>query len=107
MAAMLHDLAAYETGSYSGHAHRGALVAQTVLDELNLTTPEETNMICSAIYNHDSKNRTDSPFDEVLKDADVMHHTLNDTSKPVKEKEKTRFLALRKEFGLSELPEAD
>jgi HD superfamily phosphodiesterase len=47
MAAMLHDLAAYETGSYSDHAHRGAALARTVLDELNLTTPEETNMICS------------------------------------------------------------
>lgn len=107
MAAMLHDLAAYETGSYSDHAQRGAALARTVLDELNLTTPEETNKICSAIYNHDSKDQIDSPFDEVLKYADVMHHTLNDTSKPVKEKEKTRFLALRKEFGLPELPEPD
>ncbi len=105
MAAMLHDLAAYETGSYSDHAHRGAALARTVLDELNLTTPEETNMICSAIYNHDSKDRIDSLFDEALKDADVMHHTLNDTSKPVKEK--ARFLALRKEFGLPELQEAE
>lgn len=107
MAAMLHELEAYETGSYSDHAHRGAALARTVLDELNLTTPEETNMICSAIYNHDSKDQIDSPFDEVLKDADVMHHTLNDTSKPVKEIEKARFLALRNEFGLPELPEAE
>jgi uncharacterized protein len=64
-------------------------------------------LICSAIYNHDSKDRIDSLFDKALKDADVMHHTLNDTSKPVKEKEKARFLALRKEFGLPELQEAE
>lgn len=100
MAAMLHDLAAYESGSYDDHAHRGAALARTILDDLGLTTPEETDMICSAIYNHDSKERTDSPFDEVLKDADVMHHTMNDLSKPVKEKERVRYEALRREFGL-------
>ncbi|MGN0070676.1 MAG: HD domain-containing protein [Atopobiaceae bacterium] len=100
MAAMLHDLAAYESGSYDDHAHRGAALARTILDNLGLTTPEETDMICSAIYNHDSKEQTDSPFDEVLKDADVMHHTMNDLSKPVKEKERVRYEALRREFGL-------
>lgn len=102
MAAMIHDLAAYETSSYTDHAHRGAALARSILDSLALTTPEETDMICSAIYNHDSKNQVDSPFDEVLKDADVMHHTLNDISKPIKDKECARYVALRKEFGLQE-----
>jgi hypothetical protein len=42
----------------------------------------------------------DEPLDEVLKDADVMHHTFNDLAKPVKEKELARYLELRQEFGL-------
>ena len=37
---------------------------------------------------------------EVLKDADVVHHTMNDMDKPVKEKERARYRALRQEFGL-------
>lgn len=100
MAAMLHDLAAYESGSYDDHAHRGADLARTILDELNLTTKEETDKICSAIYHHDDKGVVDAPFDEVMKDADVIHHTLNDPNKPVKDKEKARYEALCREFGL-------
>ncbi len=100
MAAMLHDLYAYESGSYADHAHKGADLANRILDELALTTPDETQKICSAIYHHDDKEVVDSPFDEVLKDADVMHHTMNDLSKPIKDKEKARYIALRKEFGL-------
>ena len=100
MAAMLHDLHAYKFGSYDDHAHKGAELAREILGELSLTTPEETDTICSAIYHHDDKLVVDSPMDEVLKDADVMHHTFDDLSKPVKDKELARYRALRQEFGL-------
>ncbi len=98
MAAMLHDLYAYESGSYDDHAHKGADLARKVLRELNLTDEKEMDMICSAIYHHDDKLTVDSPMDEVLKDADVVHHCMNDLSKPVKEKEKARFESLCEEF---------
>ena len=42
----------------------------------------------------------DGPMDEVLKDADVIHHCMNDLSKAVKDKEKVRFEALCREFGM-------
>ena len=100
MAAMLHDLHAYKTGSYDDHAHKGAELAREILDGLAFTTPEETDAICSAIYHHDDKLVTDAPMDEVLKDADVIHHCMNDLSKAVKEKEQARFDALCKEFGM-------
>lgn len=100
MAAMLHDLYAYKSGSYDDHAHKGARLARRILDELALTTPKETDIICSAIYHHDDKLVVDTPMDEVLKDADVIHHTMNDLSKPVKEKEQERYISLRREFGL-------
>ena len=35
-----------------------------------------------------------------LKDADVIHHCMNDLAKEVKEKEKARFAALCEEFGM-------
>ena len=99
-AAMLHDMSAYLSGSYEDHAHKGAELAKNILDGLGKTTSEETNIICSAIYHHDDKEVVDSPMDEVLKDADVIHHCFNDLSKPIKDKERCRYESLRKEFGL-------
>ena len=100
MAAMLHDLYAYRSGSYEDHAHKGAELAREVLGTLGLTTAEETETICSAIYHHDDKQVTDGPLDEVLKDADVVHHCMNDLSKAVKDKEKSRYEAICREFGM-------
>lgn len=100
MAAMLHDLHAYKTGSYDDHAHKGAELAGRILGELKFADEAETDIICSAIYHHDDKLVTDSLMDEVLKDADVIHHCMNDLSKPVKEKEQARFDKLCAEFGM-------
>ena len=101
MATMLHDMAAYLSGSYDDHAHKGAVLAKEILGELNQTDEEETALICSMIYHHDDKLIIDSPYDEALKDADVIHHCFNDLSKPIKEKEQKRFDSLCEEFGLN------
>ena len=100
MAAMLHDLHAYKIGSYDDHAHKGAELARTILGELGLTDEAETEQIRSMIYHHDDKLVIDSPMDEVLKDADVIHHCMNDLSKKVKEKEQDRYDSLCEEFGM-------
>ena len=100
MAGMLHDMHAYKTGSYDDHAHKGADLAREILSELNLTSDEETDAICSAIYHHDDKYAIDAPMDELLKDADVIHHTMNDTSKAIKEKEQARYDRICEELGL-------
>ena len=100
MAAMLHDLHAYKTGSYDEHGHKGAKLAREILDELKLTDEAETELICSAIYHHSDKLITDTSMDEVLKDADVIHHCMYDLSKTIKEKEQVRFEKLCAEFGL-------
>ena len=104
MAGLLHDMAAYRSGSYDDHAHRGADYAAEVLRTMGETTDEEIDQICSMIYHHDDKQVIDSPLDEVLKDADVIHHCFNDLSKPVKDKEKARFNALIEELGLTTEP---
>ena len=102
MAAMLHDLHAYKTGSYDDHAHKGADLAGEILRELAITNEAETEAICSAIYHHDDKLVVDGPMDEVLKDADVIHHCMNDLSKPIKEKEQARYDKLCAEFGMGQ-----
>ena len=100
MAGLLHDLYAYKSGSYDDHAHLGSDYARKVLNKLEITTPEETEVVCTAIYNHDSKDTVDAPLDEILKDADVLHHTLGDPTKEVKEHEKARYEKLCVELGL-------
>jgi len=39
-------------------------------------------------------------MDEVLKDADVIHHSMNHLSKAVKKNEQARFEKLCAEFGM-------
>lgn len=102
MAGLLHDLYAYKSGSYDDHARLGADYARKLLEKMELTTPEETKIICSAIWHHDGKAEVDSPMDEVLKDADVIHHSLGDPTKEVKEHERERYGRLCKEFGFEQ-----
>ncbi|MCR5226498.1 MAG: HD domain-containing protein [Eubacterium sp.] len=100
MAGVLHDLHAYKTGSYDEHEHKGSELAREILEKLGLTTPEETDLICSAIYHHGDKLVVDAPFDELLKDADVISHTLNDPTKAIKDRELARYESLCTEFGM-------
>ncbi len=99
MAGLLHDLWAYKSGSYDDHAHLGAQYARKVLGKLELTTDEETEAICRAIMHHDDKAGVDAGLDEVLKDADVIHHSLADPTKEVKPHELERYRKLCGEFG--------
>ena len=99
MAGLLHDLWAYKSGSYDDHAHLGAEYARKVLGEL--VTLKEMEIICSAIYHHDSKAEVDGPLDEVLKDADVIDHSLSDPTKEVKAHELARFSKLCEELGVA------
>ncbi len=99
MAGLLHDLYAYKSGSYDNHAKLGAEYARKLLKKLEITTPEETDIICTAISRHGNKAEADSPMDEILKDADVIHHSLADPSKEIKKSEKERYQRLCEEFG--------
>ena len=102
MAGLLHDLYAYKSGSYDEHASLGADYARKLLGKLALTTEAETDIICSAIAHHDTKAEVDSPMDEILKDADVIHHSLSDPTKEVKPHEQARYLKLCAELGLGD-----
>ena len=100
MAGLLHDLYAYKSGSYDDHARLGAEYARKLLEKTALTTPEETDVVCSAILHHDSKAETDGPMDEILKDADVIDHSLSDPTKEIKPHEQARYAKLCEELDL-------
>ena len=100
MAAMLHNLYAYKAGSYDEHEHKDEKLAREILGKIKLADEAETELICSAIYHHSDKLNTDNPMDEILKDADVIHHCMDDLSKAVKGNEQARFEKLCAEFGM-------
>ncbi len=100
MVGMLHDLHSYKTMDTENHAENGAILARQILEELSLTSDNETDLICSAIRNHSSKATIHSAFDELLKDADVLQHCLYNPLFPVMEHEKYRFQNLLTEFGI-------
>ena len=102
MAGLLHDLYAYKSGSYDDHAHLGADYARKLLEKLAITTLEETDVVCSAIWHHDSKAEVDGPMDEILKDADVIDHSLSDPTKEVKAHEVARYAKLCEDLGLAD-----
>jgi len=101
MAGMLHDFYTYKFMDSKNHAEKGAVLAREVLNELNLTNDEETDLICSAIHNHSSKGEKFTAFDEILIDADVLQHGLYNFGFPIMEHEKARFEKLIKEFSLN------
>ena len=78
---------------------KGADYVRYILNELGLTSEKETDIICSAIWLHDSKAEIDGPMDEVLKDADVIHHSLGNPTREVRTHEQARFEKLCAEFG--------
>jgi len=100
MAGMLHDLYTYKMMDSKGHAKKGSVLAKEILDSLKLTTDEETDMICGAIFKHSDKKSRHFDFTEVLVDADVLQHYLYNVTLPIIEKDKERLANLIAEFGL-------
>jgi len=104
MAGMLHDFYLYknyENQDFTDHGRRGSIFVRAILDDLKLTTEEETNIICCGIANHCDKDKVDLDFDEVIKDADVIQHCLYNVTLPVKKSYKERYEKLIKEFDLN------
>lgn len=101
LAGLLHDLSAYKTMIQENHAHHSSALAYEAMTHLGLATEAEKETICTAIKHHSDKGTTHSSFDEVLKDADVLQHCLNNPAHSVLSHERLRWEHLRSEFGLS------
>ena len=102
IAGMLHDLYSYANMDSYDHAHKGAELARDILDSLQIFSEEEKEFICTAIYNHSDKTMTHAPFDEILKDADVMKHVLYNPLCDRKAQEEQRFGLLKRELGVED-----
>ena len=100
IAGMLHDIYSYATMNSIDHAHKGAKMANEILESLHMFTNDEIKLISTAIYNHGDKTIVHGGLDEILKDADVMQHVLYNPLFEVKKNEQERFELLINEFGL-------
>lgn len=100
VAGLLHDLHSYANMDPEDHAHKGAELARNILEELHIFDRNEIDLICTAIYNHSDKASVHSPFDEILKDADVLQHVLYNPLRAMKTHEMQRFESFRKQIGL-------
>ena len=91
MAGLLHDIATlrkhdvepYKIQGFTkaNHGELGAEIAMEILNELNITSQEENEIICNAVKNHyNNFTETDTPIDEIVKDADVFAHWISSVS---------------------------
>ena len=97
---MLHDIYYMSGGMDGDHAQMGAVQAEAILKATGLYRDAEITAVVSAVAKHSDKNMVHGPYDELLKDADVMDHCLYNTEFPVAQHEKERYRALLKELGI-------
>ena len=96
---MLHDIYQVTDGIMEKHAKKGAEKAKLILENTGMYTDEEIDVITTAVSRHGKKRKVHRPYDEVLKDADVLAHCLYNPDYPVIEKEEIRYANLLLELG--------
>ncbi|MCL2169789.1 MAG: HD domain-containing protein [Defluviitaleaceae bacterium] len=74
-AGMLHDVSKIASDDWENHAVKSAKIAGEMLGALGLWNEDEILLIADAISRHTDKEDVHEPFDELLKDADVMAHS--------------------------------
>ena len=97
-AGMLHDIANVNGGG-GDHAVKGAEQAEVFLKTLKLYNDEEIKIITTAIARHSDKLEIHEPYDELLKDADVLSHCFYNPDFPISEWEIERYKNLVDELG--------
>jgi len=103
MTGLLHDLYSFITEGVQPiedkqtKSNKGADVARGILDNLNITTTDETDIICKAVsYRGTGKY---SELGEILLDANLLQHAYHDPLLPIKYGEQ-RVNELLTELGI-------
>ncbi len=99
---MLHDIYYMTGGSVENHTVGGAEQAREILQSMNAYSDNEIDIITTAILKHDDKDAQHEPYDELLKDADVLDHGLHNINFPVNERETARYNNLLAELQLTD-----
>ena len=98
-AGMLHDIYRITNNTAENHGIMGAEKATEILKTMNLYNEDEIAIIATAISRHCDKSSIHEPYDEVLKDADVLSHCFYNPDFPVSDYEAERYKNLLAELG--------
>jgi len=96
---MLHDIYRVTHNTGKNHDVMGAEAAAEILKAINLYNDEEIAIITTAILRHRDKSSIHEPYDEILKDADVLSHCFYNPAFPIDEWEVERYINLLAELG--------
>jgi len=96
---MLHDIYQITEGTIDEHAVRGAVEAEKILESMKAYSKEEIAIITTAISRHSKKRKFHDPYDELLKDADVMSHCFYNLDSTFIEKDILRYQKILEELG--------
>jgi HD superfamily phosphodiesterase len=99
-AGMLHDLWSYTSGNAINHAAPGAELSRRILAEVGGFSKDDIETIYTAILYHSDKAAVHSPFDELLKDADVLHHHFYNPSWPSDPGDEDRYTRIMEELNM-------
>ena len=97
---MLHDIYQVTHNTAENHDVMGAEKAAEILKSMDLYNDDEMKIITTAISKHCDKASIHEPYDELLKDADVLSHCFYNPDFPVDEWEVERYKNLLNELGL-------
>ncbi|MCL2604604.1 MAG: HD domain-containing protein [Defluviitaleaceae bacterium] len=104
MTGLLHDLYSFITEGVQpledkiAKSNKDADVAREILDRLNITTTDETVIICNAVCYRGTGEY--SELGQILLDANLLQHAYHNPLLPIKYGE-TRVVELLVEFGIS------
>jgi uncharacterized protein len=96
---LLHDLYAYQFGKAGDHAERGALEAGQLLWAVGGFSAEEIGTVRQAIAHHSDKAGAHGPYEELLKDADILQHYLHDLAVPLTPAKEERLNRTLQQLG--------
>lgn len=100
ISALLHDIARFSLNTSLHHAKKGADLAREILSNMQQFEKNEIEQICQAIRYHSDKQRVDTPFDEALKDADLLAQWSIDPSAQFDDVRTNLLKKLKAELGL-------
>jgi len=103
VAMILHDLGRIPTGVFAGHDEAGAPFVKGLLERSGAFTKKEIDLIVRLTRTHRQKDEAGDPYEECIRDADVLDIYLSGIAgwKRMMEPHRKRLEKLSKELGFN------
>lgn len=96
---IIHDYGRIITGKNKNHAQKAIAPLHSLLLNTHHFSQKEIELITTAVGNHSSKELTQGPYDELIKDVDILENYLYGVIRD-KEEYKKRLRSILTEFNL-------